>query len=62
MASDGTYYEGQFTGLAQINGRGRMVMSNGDSITGSFDGSFDDGIKVSGFYQKKQPEHEDRVS
>ena len=52
MSSDDTYYEGMFTGVGEINGKGTMVMNNGDSITGTFDGSWVGGIKVYGVYKK----------
>ena len=53
MTPDNTYYEGTFTGNSEVNGKGQMVMSNGDSIVGSFDGNWNDGVKVSGVYRKK---------
>jgi len=61
MTSDDTYYEGNFTGLNEVNGRGVMMMSTGDSITGTFDGSWATGIKVTGVYSKASPT-EDTVS
>lgn len=54
MSSDDTYYHGAFTGLGEINGKGTMVMNNGDSITGTFDGSWASGIKVHGLYKKAE--------
>lgn len=60
MTSDDTYYEGQFSGgTSEICGKGRMVMSSGDSITGSFDGSWADGIKVYGTFYKNSPQVEE---
>ncbi|XP_067931555.1 alsin-like [Watersipora subatra] len=52
ISSDDTYYEGTFTGAGDVNGKGTMVMNNGDSISGSFDGSWTTGIKVYGVYKK----------
>lgn len=52
MTADDQYYEGTFTGVTEVNGKGTMVMSNGDTIIGTFDGSWADGIKVSGVYRR----------
>lgn len=58
MTSTDTYYEGVFTGLNEVQGKGVMVLNNGDRITGTFDGTWADGIKISsGVYTRQSPDH-----
>ena len=58
MTSNDTYYEGVFTGLNEVNGKGVMVLNNGDRISGTFDGTWADGIKMNNaVYQKYTPEN-----
>ena len=58
MTSNDTYYEGVFTGLNEVNGKGVMVLNNGDRISGTFDGTWADGIKMNNaVYQKYTPDN-----
>jgi len=52
MTSDNTYYEGHFSGISEINGKGTIHLNNGDSIVGTFDGTWSDGLKANGVYTK----------
>ena len=58
MTSNDTYYVGVFTGLNEVNGKGVMVLNNGDRISGTFDGTWSDGIKMNNaVYQKYTPDN-----
>ena len=50
---DKTSYEGEFTATGVLGGSGTLNQSNGDSLVGTFSGSWNQGIKItSAIYYK----------
>ncbi|OCT63849.1 alsin [Xenopus laevis] len=52
LSEDDTVYEGEFSDDWTLNGKGVLIMSNGDCIEGIFGGEWGSGIKVSGMFSK----------
>ncbi|CAB3990000.1 alsin-like isoform X1, partial [Paramuricea clavata] len=52
LCHDNTKFEGDFCGDAQVNGKGVLTMPNGDRIEGTFQGQWNEGLKINGLYFK----------
>ncbi|XP_066983934.1 alsin isoform X4 [Macrobrachium rosenbergii] len=52
MFEDKTYYEGELGAGGTFAGRGTLRYPSGDSIEGTFSGSWEDGIKINGMLHK----------
>ena len=59
LTEDNSAYEGEFVGDCHLQGRGKLTLSNGDTIRGMFNGHWSDkaGVKVNGVFQRNlEPE------
>ncbi|XP_003227382.2 alsin [Anolis carolinensis] len=52
LSEDDTVYEGEFSDNWTLNGKGTLILPNGDTIEGSFSGEWGSGIKITGTYFK----------
>ncbi|XP_058469615.1 alsin isoform X2 [Solea solea] len=52
LSEDDTTYEGEFSDDWTLNGKGVLIMANGDYLEGSFGGEWGSGLKVTGSYFK----------
>ncbi|XP_005106198.1 alsin isoform X2 [Aplysia californica] len=52
VSDDNTLYEGDFLGITHLAGKGTLTLSTGDKLEGSFSGSLNEGLKVSGSFVK----------
>ncbi|GAB1600522.1 alsin-like isoform X1 [Argonauta hians] len=52
LTDDDSCYEGEFSGITQLNGKGTLRLPNGDSLEGHFMGSWNVGIKVNATFNK----------
>lgn len=52
MFEDKTYYEGELGMGGTFAGKGSLHYPSGDTIEGTFTGSWEDGIKINGVLQK----------
>ncbi|KAK7078631.1 agglutinin-like protein 2 [Halocaridina rubra] len=52
MFEDKTYYEGELGASGTFAGKGTLRYPSGDSIEGTFTGSWEDGIKINGMLHK----------
>ncbi|CAE1150413.1 ALS2 [Acanthosepion pharaonis] len=52
LTDDDSCYEGEFSGITQLNGKGTLRLPNGDRIDGHFSGSWNEGLKVNGTFHK----------
>ncbi|XP_052825972.1 alsin isoform X1 [Octopus bimaculoides] len=55
LTDDDSCYEGEFSGITQLNGKGTLRLPNGDSLEGHFTGSWNVGIKVNATFHKNLP-------
>ena len=52
MFEDKTYYEGELGAGGTFAGKGTLRYPSGDTIEGTFTGSWEDGIKINGILHK----------
>ncbi|XP_052771855.1 alsin-like [Mya arenaria] len=55
LTDDGSCYEGEFNGITQLHGKGILRFPGGDRIEGTFLGTWNQGLKVSGMFHKAAP-------
>ncbi|KAJ8319767.1 hypothetical protein KUTeg_001354 [Tegillarca granosa] len=52
LTDDNSSYEGEFSGITQLQGKGLLTMPTGDQIEGMFNGSWNEGLKINGTFNK----------
>ncbi|CAG5116288.1 unnamed protein product [Candidula unifasciata] len=52
VSDDNTLYEGSFTDITHLSGKGTLTLSSGDKLDGTFSGTLEEGLKVSGTFIK----------
>ena len=54
LTDDNSAYKGEFVGDCHLQGKGKLTLSNGDTICGMFNGHWSDkaGVKVNGVFQR----------
>ncbi|KAL5005990.1 hypothetical protein ScPMuIL_017148 [Solemya velum] len=52
LTDDNSCFEGEFSGITQLQGKGTLILPNGDHIEGMFNGSWNEGLKISGTFWK----------
>ena len=55
LSPDHTSFDGQFSSFGEAGGHGIMVFPSGDVIEGTFSGSWQGGVKISGTIYKPMP-------
>ncbi|XP_060076194.1 alsin-like [Ylistrum balloti] len=52
LTDDNSCYEGEFSGITQLQGKGVLTLPTGDKIDGTFNGSWNEGLKINGTFHK----------
>ncbi|ESO94409.1 hypothetical protein LOTGIDRAFT_145057, partial [Lottia gigantea] len=52
LTDDNSCYEGEFQGVTQLQGKGCLTLPSGDKIQGVFNGSWNEGLKINGMFNK----------
>ncbi|XP_076459413.1 LOW QUALITY PROTEIN: alsin-like [Babylonia areolata] len=54
LTDDNSCYEGEFMDITQLSGKGTLTLPTGDQLDGTFSGSWNEGLKISGTFIKSQ--------
>ncbi|XP_021370845.1 alsin-like isoform X2 [Mizuhopecten yessoensis] len=60
LTDDNSCYEGDFNGITQLQGKGVLTLPTGDKIEGTFNGSWNEGLKLNGTFHKTSTPDERR--
>nr|KAG5713439.1 hypothetical protein BaRGS_024987 [Batillaria attramentaria] len=52
LTDDNSCYEGEFMDITQLSGKGTLTLPTGDQLEGTFNGSWNEGLKISGTFIK----------